>query len=67
MKAIIMAAGIGSRLQQINGNRPKCLIEKDGVSLISRSVKMLEDQNITEINVITGYQTELIRREFRAA
>jgi L-glutamine-phosphate cytidylyltransferase len=65
MKAIIMAAGIGSRLQQNNGNRPKCLIEKDGVSLISRSVKMLEDQNITEINVITGYQTELIRRELQ--
>ena len=35
MKAIIMAAGIGSRLENISGNRPKCLIEMDGISLIS--------------------------------
>ena len=65
MKVIIMAAGIGSRLQQINGNRPKCLIEKDGVSLISRSVKMLQDRNITDISVITGYRSELIHRELQ--
>jgi len=65
MKAIIMAAGIGSRLKNINGNKPKCLIESEGVSLISRSVSMLEDRNITDICVITGYRSDLIRQELQ--
>jgi L-glutamine-phosphate cytidylyltransferase len=65
MKAIIMAAGIGSRLKKINGDRPKCLIEVNGVSLISRSVSMLESRGITDISVITGYKSELIRAELQ--
>lgn len=65
MKAIIMAAGIGSRLKNINSNKPKCLIESEGISLISRSVAMLEDKNITDICVITGYRSDLIRQELQ--
>ncbi|MFT4546714.1 MAG: choline kinase [Verrucomicrobiales bacterium] len=60
MRAIIMAAGIGSRLKQVNGDRPKCLIESDGVSLISRSVSFLQSRGITDITVITGYRDDLI-------
>ena len=60
-----MAAGIGSRLKKINGDRPKCLIEAEGVSLIRRSVTMLEERNITDIVVITGYQSALIRQELQ--
>lgn len=41
------------------------MIEKQGVSLISRSVAMLEERNITDISVITGYKSELIRRELQ--
>ena len=63
MKAIIMAAGIGSRLKKINGDRPKCLIEADGVSLIRRSVNLLISRGITDISVITGYKSELIEQE----
>ncbi|MFT4641937.1 MAG: choline kinase [Verrucomicrobiales bacterium] len=66
MKAIIMAAGIGSRLKDINGDRPKCLIETNGVSLISRSVSLLQERGITDISVITGYKSELIRQELKS-
>ena len=65
MKAIIMAAGIGSRLVNISGNRPKCLIEMDGISLISRSVSLLASRGITDISVITGYKCELVRQELQ--
>jgi choline kinase len=65
MKAIIMAAGIGSRLENISGNRPKCLIEMDGISLINRSVTLLASRGITDISVITGYKSELVRRELQ--
>ena len=65
MKAIIMPAGIGSRLENISGNRPKCLIEMDGISLINRSVTLLASRGITDISVITGYKSELVRRELQ--
>ena len=60
-----MAAGIGSRLENISGNRPKCLIEMDGISLISRSVSLLAAQGITDITVITGYKSELVQQELQ--
>jgi choline kinase len=66
MKAIIMAAGIGSRLKEINGDRPKCLIDADGVSLIGRSVALLQERGITDISVITGYKSELIHQELQS-
>ena len=55
-----MAAGVGSRLKQIIGEKPKCLIEVDGVSLISRSVSLLKSRGISDITVITGFKSELI-------
>lgn len=66
MKAIIMAAGVGSRLKEINGDRPKCLIETDGVTLISRSVSLLQSRGILDITVITGYKNELIQNELKS-
>ncbi len=66
MKAIIMAAGIGSRLKEINGDRPKCLIDANGISLISRSVALLHERGITDICVITGYKSELIHQELQS-
>ena len=58
-----MAAGVGSRIQGLIHNKPKCLIEANGQSLISRTVEMLKDKNIHDITVITGYKSELVRRE----
>jgi choline kinase len=66
MKAIIMAAGVGSRLKNINGDRPKCLIEISGKSLLSRSVSLLQGKGITDICVITGYKSELIHHELES-
>jgi L-glutamine-phosphate cytidylyltransferase len=66
MKAIIMAAGVGSRLKQIIGDKPKCLIEVNGITLISRSVSNLQRRGITDISVITGYKSELIHRELQS-
>ena len=67
MKAIIMAAGVGSRLKQFNGDRPKCLIESNGVSLIKRSVAHLRQRGISDITVITGYKSELIQQELESS
>jgi len=63
MKAIIMAAGIGKRLHALNLNKPKCLINIGGTTLISRSVNLLVSKGISDITVIVGYKSDLIRNE----
>ena len=52
-----------SRIQGLIHNKPKCLIEANGVSLIRRNVEMLHRHDIHDITVITGYKGDLIRRE----
>ena len=67
MKVIIMAAGVGRRLQSVQGNIPKCLISAGkGKSLIRRIVDMFYDKGILDIAVILGYQAESIRRELKS-
>lgn len=63
MKAIIMAAGIGSRISSIIGDKPKSLIMADGETLIARMVRILKNRNVDDITVITGYKSQLIRDE----
>jgi choline kinase len=63
MKTVLLAAGVGQRLGTISGNRPKCLIEFDGVSLLRRHVRILEHYGITEIIIVTGYRPDLLARE----
>jgi len=63
MKAIIMAAGIGKRLQDLNINKPKCLISIGNTTLIRRSVNLLVSKGISDITVIVGYKADLIRNE----
>jgi len=63
MKAIIMAAGIGKRLHALNINKPKCLITIGSKTLIRRSVDLLLSKGISDITVIVGYKSDLIRNE----
>ena len=66
MRAVIMAAGVGSRIQGLIHDKPKCLIQAGTESLIGRSVEMLKRKGIDDISVITGYKSELIRDEIGA-
>ncbi|EGR0436573.1 phosphocholine cytidylyltransferase family protein [Vibrio parahaemolyticus] len=59
-KAIILAAGQGTRLRPITNDRPKCLVELKGKSLLERQVKTLNSQGIHDIQVVTGYLSEKI-------
>lgn len=63
MKAIIMAAGIGSRISGVIGNKPKCLIMANRETLITRMVRLLKSRNVNNITVITGYNSHLIHDE----
>ena len=63
MKAIILAAGEGSRLRPYTLDRPKCLVEVDGRSLLDRQLDVLALGNINPIILIGGYRAEMLRRE----
>ncbi len=51
MKAIIVAAGTGSRLNPITNGRPKCLLEVGGQTILERSLRVLRENNIDDIVV----------------
>ncbi len=66
MKAIILAAGTGKRLGDINNDKPKCLLEFAGRSLLQRHLHNLNQHAISEIIIITGYQQQQILHELSA-
>ncbi|MEJ7646875.1 MAG: phosphocholine cytidylyltransferase family protein [Chryseolinea sp.] len=53
--AVILAAGMGTRLKDYTEERPKGFLEIDGSTLIDRSIKALLDHGITNIIIGTGH------------
>ena len=60
MKAIILSAGQGSRLGHMVDDRPKCLIDFNGRSLLDRQLDTLEANGVHEAVVVTGFHDELV-------
>lgn len=62
MKAIILAAGEGTRLRPYTLDRPKCLVEVDGVSLLDRQLAVLRSENVGPVTLIGGYRADMLQR-----
>jgi len=62
LKVIILAAGEGTRLRPYTLDRPKCMVEIDGVSLIDRQLEVLKSEGIDDIVIIGGYKSEMLKR-----
>lgn len=60
MKAIIMAAGVGSRISR-HVEKPKCLLEIEGKAIIRHTCEMLLRNDIAP-TIIVGYQHQMIER-----
>lgn len=58
MRAILLAAGMGTRLRPLTLDTPKSLIEVNGKPLLERQVEFLKEKGINEIIVLTGYLNE---------
>ncbi len=58
MKAIIIAAGAGTRLGNITKDIPKPLVDINGKSLIERQILLLRKNNVKNIVIVTGYKKE---------
>ena len=58
MRAILLAAGMGTRLRPLTENIPKSLIEINGEPLLERQIRFLNEIGIEEIYIVTGYLKE---------
>ena len=60
MRAIILAAGEGTRLRPYTLERPKCMVELAGRPLLAHQIGALERAGVRDITVVTGYRAEQI-------
>jgi len=60
MKAIILSAGQGSRLGHMVDDRPKCLIDFNGRTLLDRQLDTLEANGVSEAVVVTGFHDDRV-------
>src|SRR3982750_205516 len=60
MKAIILSAGQGSRLGHLVDERPKCLIDFNGRTLLDRQLDTLEANGVSEAVVVTGFHDDRV-------
>ena len=65
MKAVILAAGVGSRLAPLTNDRPKVLVEVAGRSFLFRQLDRLAAAGIParDVVVVGGYRIDMLRRE----
>lgn len=61
MIAVILAAGMASRLRPLTNNTPKCLLDVKGRSLLERSMDALIGCGINEFVIVTGYLNHMIK------
>jgi choline kinase len=65
MRAIILAAGRGQRLQQA-AEMPKCLLRFAGMSLLERHLRMLKNAGVTDVVLALGFHHEQVEAELEA-
>ena len=61
MKALILAAGRGSRMGNETDDKPKCMVEVHGKTLLSRICENFSAVGLSDISVVTGYLAEKIQ------
>ncbi|MDZ4662415.1 MAG: phosphocholine cytidylyltransferase family protein [Pseudomonadota bacterium] len=60
MKAIILAAGRGARLNQLTENNPKCLVQLLGRTLLEWQIQSLRTSVVSQIGIVTGYRADML-------
>lgn len=66
MKALILAAGFGSRLMPLTADKPKCMVEYKSRALIDYEISALKAAGAKEIAVVGGYKFEILKEFLRS-
>ncbi len=67
MKALILAAGIGSRLRPLTDECPKSLVKVNGKAILIKQIENLKENGINDITIISGYKAEILEKEVHAS
>lgn len=62
MKALILAAGFGTRLEPITRTIPKSLVPVNGTPIIFKQIDNLLLNDINDITIISGYKADVLRK-----
>jgi choline kinase len=67
MKALILAAGRGTRIRSVHGERPKCLIRlnDNGDTILDQQIENLLSAGVSDIGIVVGYEMEQIQEHVR--
>lgn len=60
MNALILAAGVGSRLAPLTDHMPKSLVEVNGTPILMKQIDNLHACGITDITVVSGYLSHVL-------
>ncbi len=60
MKALLLAAGRGTRISRYLQGNPKCTVDIVGQPLVIYTINMLKKKGITDVAIVTGYRHEVI-------
>jgi choline kinase len=60
VKAVILAAGQGTRIRSVHGEHPKCLIEVDNTTILDHQLDSLSLAGIRDVAIVVGYEKEQI-------
>ncbi len=63
--AVILVAGIGSRLRPLTDDRPKALVDVGGETILGRAVRLLSEYGVERIVLATGYREDAVREAMR--
>ena len=61
MRALILAAGFGSRLMPLTKDKPKCMVEYQGKKIIDYELEALNGAGISKIAVVGGYLENILK------
>ena len=64
MKAVILAAGKGTRMRELTNDVPKPMLKVQGKPILEHIVTGLMSAGVQEIFIVTGYRAEVMENHF---
>lgn len=61
-KALILAAGLGTRLAPITNDRPKSLVPVNGKPILMKQIDNLHQNGIFDITIVSGYKADVLKQ-----
>jgi choline kinase len=65
MKLIILAGGEGQRLRPMTENKPKCMVEVYGKTMIDHILDAVATADFSAISVVSGYKSDILQQHLK--